>query len=119
VTSFSLQSVAVLTESEDEDGVLVRVDDRLVAVLVRLSAPYHGGIKGHWFLEAGFGRCGTVAMESFVSLEAALRWIAARFDSRESGGPDDLAALAATFTPYWANPEYQPGPRPISEICRP
>ena len=34
-----------------------RFDDALVAVFVRLEDEGHGDLRGHWFLEAGFGRC--------------------------------------------------------------
>ena len=97
MTNFSLQPINVATETEDEEGVLVLADNRLVAVLVRLRAPYHHGIEGHWFLEAGFGRCATAMADSFVSLEAALRWIVGRFGTREPAAGSDLAALAAAF----------------------
>src|SRR5829696_8992499 len=52
--SLTLQPVRVATGS-DEDGMLVLTDEqRLVAVLTRLSEQ-HEGAAGHFYLEAGFG----------------------------------------------------------------
>jgi hypothetical protein len=70
-----LQPVRVATGSDDEEGVLVQADGRLVAVLVRLSGEEHGGLKGAWFLEAGFGACAAVNPPVFPSLDAAQDWI--------------------------------------------
>ena len=51
----SLEAISVDTGSEDSEGCLVRLDGKLVGVLVRLAAPEHGDLVGRWFLEAGFG----------------------------------------------------------------
>jgi len=51
--------------------------DRLVAVLVRLSA-LHGEAEGAWFIEAGFGRLEMGGVSSFPDLEAAGAWMLAR-----------------------------------------
>ena len=80
----TLQSVRVDTGSEDEDGVLVFADGRLVAVLVRLSDE-HGDKAGQWFLEHGFNRLDGTAHPTFGDLEAAQAWIAGRI-RRESAG---------------------------------
>jgi hypothetical protein len=50
-----------LANGDDDEGMLVFLDDKLVAVLARLSAQ-HDGKAGQWFLECGFGplsRCDT------------------------------------------------------------
>ena len=73
----TLQSVRVDTGSEDEDGVLVFADGRLVAVLVRLSDG-HGDKAGQWFLEHGFNRLDGTVHPTFGDLEAAQDWIARR-----------------------------------------
>ena len=55
----TLQAVTVETGSADEDGRLVFVNDRLLAILVRLERDDHVEPEfwGRWFLEAGFGPC--------------------------------------------------------------
>jgi hypothetical protein len=52
--TFTLQPTQVATIN-DEDGMLVFFDGRLVAVLVRLSDKNEVA-PGDWYLEAGFGR---------------------------------------------------------------
>ena len=70
-----------MTGSCDEDGRLVTLDGRLVAVLVRLQDPSHGDLVGSWYLEAGFGPCGgEVSMPCFPTIETAIDWILARVD---------------------------------------
>ena len=59
----------------DEDGRLLFIDDRLIAVLSLLS-DLHGPLEGHWFMEAGFGL--SERDEPFATLEEATRWIAER-----------------------------------------
>jgi hypothetical protein len=57
----------------DEDGVLLYVGGRLVAIFVRLSAD-HGELEGHWHLEASFGL--RERMEPFPTMEEAAAWAA-------------------------------------------
>ena len=61
----------------DEEGCLVFSDDRLLAVLVRLS-DQHGELAGHWFLEAGFGEIDMLEHPTFADLSAALEWLGRR-----------------------------------------
>ena len=70
------QNVKVATGSDDEDGRLVLVQGRLVAVLVRLDDATHGPARGQWSLEAGFNGVDSVKPPLFANLEAAERWIA-------------------------------------------
>lgn len=72
-----MQSMPVYTGSGDEEGRLVLVDGRLVAVLVRLAdKAAHGVMVGAWFLEAGFGPCASVAAPPvFDTLDAAQAWV--------------------------------------------
>jgi hypothetical protein len=68
--------VRVVTGADDE-GCLVFCEERLVAVLARLSdddeiAP------GHWFYEAGFGALDGPDHPTFASLEEAKDYIALR-----------------------------------------
>jgi hypothetical protein len=67
--------IKVATGSADEDGRLVMVEDRLVAVLVLLTDPSHGVARGQWCLEAGFDGVDSVKPPLFANLEAAGRWI--------------------------------------------
>ena len=60
----------------DEDGLLVRADGRLVAVLVRLSET-HDSLAGAWFLEIGF-HPGLAGNPVFEDLDTAQAWIAER-----------------------------------------
>ena len=70
-----LRPVRVDTQGEDEEGCLVFGDDRLVAVLVRLSSQ-HGALAGRWHLEHGFGALDGPEHPSFASLHAARVWVA-------------------------------------------
>ena len=73
-----LQPMQVATGSRDREGLLVLSDNRLMAVLVRLSDPQHGGLTGTWFLEAGFGPCASVRMHVFETVEQAQDWVEQR-----------------------------------------
>ena len=77
--NLTVQPVRVATGVEDEEGCLVFVESRLVAVLVRLSG-LHGSAAGHWFFEHGFGRLDGPAHPTFEDIDAARTWIAGRLD---------------------------------------
>ncbi len=77
--SLVLRPVRVDTQGEDEEGCLVFGDDRLVAVLVRLS-DQHGALAGRWHLEHGFGALDGPEHPSFASLEAARGWVGRRLN---------------------------------------
>jgi hypothetical protein len=67
-----LEPVLVDTGSDDEEGLLVFSNDRLVAVLVRLSEQ-HDTSAGSWFVETAFGiRDGH---RTFSDLSAAQEWL--------------------------------------------
>lgn len=70
------RNVKIATGSDDEDGRLVLVEGRLVAVLVRLDDESHGPARGQWSLEAGFNGVDSVKPPLFADLDAAERWIA-------------------------------------------
>lgn len=72
-----LQPISVDTRSPDQSGMLVLINGLLVAVLVRLDAPWHER-HGAWHMEAGFGRLAGVRAPVFDTLEDALRWIRCR-----------------------------------------
>ena len=80
--SLTLQPVQV-ANGFDEDGMLVFSDGRLVAVLVRLSDENEVA-PGDWFLEAGFGRVGSVNHPTFPDLDAAQDWIVKRVRVRRT-----------------------------------
>ena len=71
------QPVTVETNAADEDGCLVFADNRLVAVLVRLS-DLHGKKAERWYLEHGFGKLDGPAHPIFTDLEEARNWMAQR-----------------------------------------
>jgi hypothetical protein len=72
--SLTEQPVQVAVGGDDEEGCLIFVDDRLVAVLVRLSR-LHEGLAGRWYLEAGFGRLEEPSKPTFRDLGTAKKWI--------------------------------------------
>lgn len=75
--TISFRPVIVAGESEREGaGRLVFEDDRLVAVLVQLSA-IQGEAAGRWFLEAGFGELQGPVFPTFADLDEACAWIEA------------------------------------------
>ena len=94
-TRLTLQPARIATGS-DEAGVLVLAEGRIVAILVRLDAPFHGDAQGRWFLEVGFGRCaGTPA--PFERLSDGLLWIAQRLDEDVTDLADLLAEADRVF----------------------
>ena len=76
--AFLVRPMRVATRGADGDGRLMLADGELVAVLVRLDDPAHGGLVGAWFLEAGFGACATARPPVFDTLEAARAWVERR-----------------------------------------
>ncbi len=75
---FGFQRVIINTNAPDEDGCLVFADDRLVAVLVRLSDE-HGRKAGRWYLEHGFGKLDGPVHPIFIDLNEAQDWVTQRF----------------------------------------
>ncbi|MCK1368034.1 hypothetical protein [Bradyrhizobium sp. 62] len=75
--SLKLQPVRV-ANGYDEEGFLAFVDDRLAAVLVRLSEQ-HGELAGRWFIEAAFGPLGAPNHPTFPDLAEAEKYIASRW----------------------------------------
>ncbi len=75
--SFHLQPVRV-GNGFDEEGLLVLdAEQRLVAVLVRLSEQ-HEEQAGRWFLEVGFGPCDGPNHPTLADLDEAQEWIEQR-----------------------------------------
>ncbi len=76
----TLQPVKVLIDGHESEGRLIFADDQLAAVIVRLDGQAHATEhKGHWHLEAGFGRCeARIAPPAFTALEDAEAWVRQR-----------------------------------------
>ena len=72
--SLTEQPAQVAVGCDDEEGCLIFSNDRLVAVLVRLSR-LHEGLAGRWYLEAGFGRLEGPGKPTFRDLGVAKEWI--------------------------------------------
>ena len=87
----TLQPVSVMSDGGSHEGRLVFAGADLVAVFARVSAAETAGEEGQaegWFLEAGFGPCGTlmtVTPPVFAALDDALDWVRTRLDA----GPSD------------------------------
>ena len=94
---FSLQPAMIDAEAGDDHGLIVRVDDRIVAIFTKLSADCHGQLRGHWFLEAGFGRCAAHAVEPFESLSLGLAYLAQRLGADIDVLQDELALADREF----------------------
>ena len=67
--------VRVGVGNRDEDGRMVMVNGRLVAILVHLTGPYDTPeLRGKWFVEAGFGPI-SGKHELFSTWEEAEAWV--------------------------------------------
>ena len=73
----TLQPVRVGNGSDEEGMLVFDGDQRLVAVLTRLSDENEVA-PGQWFLEVGFGLVGGLDHPTYADLEAAQEWIAQR-----------------------------------------
>lgn len=70
--NLKFEPVMVHTGSDDEEGLLVFANDRLVAVLVRLSKQ-HEKSAGCWFVESSFGI--RDRHRTFTDVSSAEAWI--------------------------------------------
>jgi hypothetical protein len=90
--AISHQPVSVRSDGGSHEGRLVFSGSDLVAVFARVTAEESAGSRsqdGGWFLEAGFGPCGSlmsVRPPVFASLDDAVAWVRRR--------------LAAGFDPH-------------------
>ena len=75
-----LQPMRVAT-GFDEEGMMVLNEQRLVAVLVRLSDENEVA-PGQWYLEAGFGRLDGGSHPTFSNLDMVKDWISQRLAYR-------------------------------------
>ena len=78
--SLTLQPIRVAT-GFDEEGIMVLDEQRLVAVLVRLSDKNEVA-PGQWYLEAGFGRLDGGSHPTFSNLDMVKDWISQRLAYR-------------------------------------
>jgi hypothetical protein len=72
--SFTLHPVRVATGFDEEGMLVLDGEQRLVAVLVRLSDDNEVA-PGQWYLEAGFGRIDGTSHPLFSNLDQAQAWI--------------------------------------------
>ena len=79
--TFTLQPMRVATGFDEEGMLVLDEEQRLVAVLVRLSDENEVA-PGQWYLEAGFGRSDGSSHPTFANLEMAQEWIAQRLAYR-------------------------------------
>jgi hypothetical protein len=75
--SFTLQPIRVATGFDEEGMMVLDEEQRLVAVLVRLSDENEVA-PGQWYLEAGFGRLDGGSHPLFSNLDMAPDWISQR-----------------------------------------
>jgi hypothetical protein len=77
----TLQTMPVMIDGGSHEGRLVLADGSLVAVFARVTPAETAGDDGpagDWFLEAGFGPCGsmmTVRPPVFATLDDAVGWV--------------------------------------------
>ncbi len=79
--SLTLQPIRVATGFEEDGMMVLDEEDRLVAVLVRLSDENEVA-PGQWYLEAGFGQIDGVQHPGFADLDTAQDWISQRLAYR-------------------------------------
>jgi hypothetical protein len=76
--TFTLQPLRVATGFDEEGMMVLDEEQRLVAVLVRLSDENEVA-PGQWYLEAGFGQIDGTNHPLFANLDMAQDWISQRF----------------------------------------
>ncbi|HEV2564328.1 MAG TPA: hypothetical protein VGU19_04510 [Microvirga sp.] len=75
--TLTFQPIRVATGFDEEGMMVLDAEQRLVAVLVRLS-DRNEVAPGQWNLEAGFGPVNGVTPPTFADLDAARDWIGQR-----------------------------------------
>ena len=79
--SLTFQPVRVATSFDEEGMMVLDEEQRLLAVLVRLSDD-NEVVPGQWYLEAGFGRLDGPDHPTFADLDEAQHWISQRLAKR-------------------------------------
>jgi hypothetical protein len=86
--SLRLQPIRVATGFDEEGMLVFDEEQRLLAVLVRLSDENEVA-PGQWYLEAGFGRIDGINHPAFSNLDMAQAWINKRLmTSRKPSAAD-------------------------------
>lgn len=86
----TLLAMPVLADGGRHEGQLILADGQLVAVFTWVTPEETAGGReraGGWFLEAGFGPCGTllsVTPPVLATLDEAVNWVRARLDASPS-----------------------------------
>ena len=75
--TLTLHSIQVATDFDEEGMMVLDEEQRLLAVLVRLSDENEVA-PGQWYLEAGFGRLDSGSHPTFSNLDMAQDWISQR-----------------------------------------
>ncbi len=75
--TLTLHPIQVATDFDEEGMMVLDEEQRLVAVLVRLSDENEVA-PGQWYLEAGFGRLDGGSHPTFSNLDMAQDWISQR-----------------------------------------
>ncbi len=83
--SLTLQPIRVATGFDEEGMMVLDEEQRLMAVLVRLSDENEIA-AGQWYLEAGFGQIDGGSHPLFSNLDMAQEWIGQRFANRTNSG---------------------------------
>ena len=79
--SITFQPMRVATGFDEEGMMVIDGEQRLVAVLVRLSDDNEVA-PGQWYFEAGFGRLDRGSRPVFSNLDMAQDWISQRLAHR-------------------------------------
>ncbi len=78
--------VCVGVGNRDEDGRMVMVNGKLVAILVHLTGPYETPeLRDKWFVEAGFGPL-LGKHELFSTWEEAEAWVHQHYEAERKRG---------------------------------
>jgi hypothetical protein len=85
-STISFQSIPILIDGHDTQGLLALSGGQLVAVLSRLDGEAHDTeLKGRWHLEAGFGPCQDTGLV-FDSHDDITAWIKQRMNGPRLSG---------------------------------
>ncbi len=91
--NLSLEPMRVATGFDEEGMLVLDEEQRLLAVLVRLSDENEVA-PGQWYLEAGFGRMDGTSHPIFSNLDLAQDWIRQRLAlDANQGGPSSPKPL--------------------------
>jgi hypothetical protein len=79
--TLTLQPIRVATGFDEEGMMVLDEEQRLLAVLVRLSDG-NDVAPGQWYLETGFGRIDGISHPTFSNLDMAKDWVVQRLAHR-------------------------------------